>query len=83
MKVARAKLREIGPNDVDMEEYKVREPALSKAARGKRGVRRGAARLAGGFLAARSVRLRKGAGREKECAGNAPSFEEWLCRWPN
>lgn len=31
MKVARAKLREIGPDDVDMEEYKVRD---QRAARG-------------------------------------------------
>lgn len=38
MKVARAKLREIGPDDVDMEEYKVRDqsragilPAVSAA----------------------------------------------------
>lgn len=29
MKVARAKLREIGPDDVDMEEYRVREESDS------------------------------------------------------
>lgn len=29
MKVARAKLREIGPDDVNMEEYKVRDPSAA------------------------------------------------------
>lgn len=30
MKVARAKLREIGPDDVDMEEYKVRDQSRAR-----------------------------------------------------
>lgn len=45
MKVARAKLREIGPDDVDMEEYKVRDPgaAVDPWCCGKRGAQRRAA----------------------------------------